>query len=85
MSAQLEQFPKISPGEFIYGALELLLDPETIAFGLLAFFVLGVYAIVRLILEAFSVMIPPPANLYAAMKMRTRFRKRLRPQARPVY
>ena len=50
--AQLEQSP--SRGEFIYGAFELLLDPETIVFGVLAFFVMGVYAVVRLILEGFS-------------------------------
>jgi hypothetical protein len=53
MSDQLEQSEKTSPGEFIYGAFEFLLEPETIVFGLLALFVLGVYAIVRLILETF--------------------------------
>ena len=52
--AQLEQSPGRSRGEFIYGAFELLLDPETIVFGVLAFFVMGVYAVVRLILEGFS-------------------------------
>ena len=45
-----EQSEKPSPGEFIYGALELLLDLKPSR----AFFVLGVYAIARLILEASS-------------------------------
>jgi len=62
MSDQLEQSEKPSPGKFIYGALELLLDPETIVFGLLAFLVLGVYVIVRLILETFSG--GPPQSLF---------------------
>lgn len=48
--AQLEQSPESSRGEFIYGAFELLLDLETIVFGVLALFVMGVYAVVRLIL-----------------------------------
>jgi hypothetical protein len=58
MSDQLNHSEKPSPGEFICGALELLLDPETIVFGLLAFLVLGVYAIAQQILEAFPAARP---------------------------
>jgi len=60
--AQLEQPQKSSRSEFIYGASELLLDPETFVLGLLAFFVLGVYAIIRVVLEVFSG--GPPQNLF---------------------